>query len=894
MSGDSSGGWRRAFRVPRGAARQAREDVDAEIAFHLDMRTEELIAAGVEPADARWRAEREFGDAAAARADLVPPARRRERRDRMVSGLEEVRGDVRYALRGLRSSPVFAIVAILTLGLAIGANTSIFSVANAVLFRPLGYAEPERIAAVWETRVGGSQRDMVSTATLIDWRNEQASFETFGAYGWLQGMAVPGDGEAEEIRAVRATGDAFRALGVWPRLGRLFTPDEVAPDGPRAVILSWEFWQRRFGGDESAIGRPLTLDDVDHLVVGVMGPGFDFPSEGVDAWPALRLASTSDGQFRTTHQWRIIARLAPGLSFEASDAELDAISARLEASFPEEMEGWRANVEPFRESLTSDVEPLVWVLLGVVAIVLLVACANLANLLLARQTARARELALRRALGAGRGRLVRQLLVESGILALAGAGLGLLMGYAAMRGFVALAPPEIPLLDEVRIDAGVLGFALAATLVATSVFGLLPAVRASGADPAGALAEGGARSAGGRSQRRLRSGILIAQMALSVVLLVGAGLLTRSLIGLQRVDYGFEPDGLLAVSTQLTFARYTDTESQNGFYRPLLERVAGLPGVTAVTATTEPPVVGYQMTWSYAVEGRRTTHADGRFEARDLRVVTDGFFQTLGVRLVAGRTFDASDRADAPLVAVVSERFAADTWAGEEAVGERISFEGHDGPWFEIVGVVGDVRHRDPREAHGAAYVPWAQRQWSWMNWLTLLVRTDGDPRALIRPIEQAVWDLDDRVPIRLATPVAELYARSRARSRFATTLLVTFAGLAVALGAIGLYGVLAYGVSQRRKEIGVRMALGAGSARIARRVMREGLALCGIGLVAGLAIALALARFVETLLYGVGTRDPLTLLAIPLVLLGVGALAAWIPARRAARTEPASVLRET
>lgn len=883
---------RPAFRVPRPVDRQAREDIEAEIRFHLDSRTEELVAAGLAPAEARRRAEGEFGDRDAARDALVAPARRRERRSRLGAALDELRGDARYACRGLLANPGFSVIAILTLGLAIGANTSIFSVANAVLFRPLPYADPGRLAAVWETHEGGSRRNTVSTATLIDWKNGQTAFEAFGGYSWLRGMALAGDGEAEEIRAIGISRDALLALGASPRLGRLFTAEEAAAGGPEVVLLGWDFWRRRFGADPDVVGRTITLDDVDRTVVGVMGPGFDFPNEGVDVWPILRFVATSDGENRVTHRWRIVGRLAPGVSPARADAELDAISARLETSFPEEMEGWRANVEPFRQALTSDVRPLVWVLLAVVAIVLLVACANLANLLLARQASRARELAVRNALGAGRARLVRQLLVESALIAAAGAVAGLLIGFGAMRGFVALAPDEIPLLDGVRLDGGVLGFTLVATVASVALFGLLPAVRASRTDPAAALAEGGARTAGGRSQRRLRSTILIGQMALSVVLLVGAGLLTRSLIRLHRVDYGFAPEGLLAVSTQLTFARYGDIERQNAFYAPLLERVAGLPGVVSVAGTTEPPVVGFQMTWDYAIQGRRSSRADGLFDARDLRVVTDGFFDTMGMRVLAGRGFEPSDRADAPPVAVVNRTFADEAWPGQDPIGERIGF-GEDGRWFEVVGVVADVRHRDPREVHGAAYVAWAQRPWSWMNWLTLVVRTEGDPRALVRPIERAVWEIDDRVPIRLATPVADLYARSRARSRFATILLVTFAGLAVTLGAIGLYGVLAYSVGQRRKEIAVRMALGAGTERIARHVVRDGLALCLAGFAIGLALALALGRFVESLLYGVGARDPVTLLAIPLVLLAVGAVAAWLPARRAARTEPASVLRE-
>jgi len=882
--------WKRTLRVPRDVDRQAHEDVESEIEFHLDMRTQELIGEGMEPGAARRKAEAEFGDRAAARRSLEPGVRRRERRDRSWTTAWETWRDVRYAVRSLGRSPGFLTVSILTLGLAIGANAAIFSVADAVLFRPLPYRDPGRLVAVWEHRIGGDDRNYITSATLIDWMDEQSSMEVFGAYSFPLGQALAGDQEAQEVQVLWMTPSAFEALGVPPVAGRLFAADEGVSGSPNVAVLSHRLWRDRFGG-EDMLGRTITLDDVDYEVVGVMGPEFDFPHLGIDVWLNLRFSTASEGQNRGAHQWRGIGRLAPGLTASAADAELDALSARLELAYPEEMQGWRANVLPFRDLLTSGVRPLFGVLLGVVAIVLLVACANLANLFLARQTARARELAVRSALGAGRSRLVSQLAAESTVVAAAGILAGVLLGYGAMRGFVALAPADIPLLDTVRIDRSVLAYAVVATVLATFLFGLLPAFRSARVDPAEALSEGGSRTTGGRSHRRLRAGILVTQVALSVVLLFGAALLTRSLIRLQSVDYGFEPEGLVAAWTRLPTARYPGKEEQDVFYASLLDRVAALPGVVSVAGTTEPPVIGYQMTFSWAIEGKPSSRNDHMYEARDLRVVTPGYFETMGMRLLRGRPFRDTDDGDAPGVAIIGEALA-EVWQGEDPVGSRIALDA-DGPWFEVIGVVSDVRHRSPREALPAIYIPWSQRRWSWMTWMSLMVRADGDPRALVRPVRSVVWEIDPRLPVPIDTPVTSLYAESRAQNRFATVLLTAFAGLTVLLGAIGLYGVLSYAVGQRRQEIGVRMALGAGEGRIARWVMWDGLRLCGMGLVLGLGAAMFLGRALRTLLYGVGLLDPITIVGVPLILACVTAVAGWVPARRAARTEPSIVLRE-
>ncbi|MDX1577322.1 MAG: ABC transporter permease [Gemmatimonadota bacterium] len=889
-----SPGWRRILRVPRPVDRQAREDVEAEIRFHLDSRTEELVAGGLDREAARARAEREFGDVRAAREILVPQARRRERRARLGAWTGELRRDLVRSVRGLRRTPAFTLVAVTTLALAIGATTGIFSVANAVLFRPLPYADPDRIVQVMEAEEPENPRNHISSATYIDWRNEAASFEAFGAYGFQLPLVLTEPGAPpQQVETVAMTPAAFRVLGARPALGRLFTPEEGRPGSPRSVVLSWSLWRTRFGGDESVLGRRIALDDQAYEVVGVMGPRFGFPDHDVQAWPSLRFAAASEGANRRAHQWSAIGRLAPGVPAERADAELDAISARLEAAHPESMTGWRAYVVPFRADLTRSVRPLVWILLAVVGVVLLVACANLANLMLARFTARRRELAVRSALGAGRGRLVRAALVESAVLSAVGGALGVALAIAFTRLFVALAPPDIPLLATTRADPAVLGFALAATIASTVLFGLLPALRSTRVDPAAVLAEGRRGEGGGRSETRLRSAILVSEVALSSWLLIGAGLLVRTMIELHSVDLGFEPEGLTAVTIRLPTSAYPTREEQRSFFDPLSERLRALPGVEAVAGTTEPPVVGYQMTFGYAVASQPRSGPDPMEDPVQLRAVTPGSFETVRQPVLAGRPFAEADGDGAPAVAIVNASLADRHWPGTSPVGDRMSTEGPEGPWYRIVGVVADTRHRGAMPAEPALYVPFDQRAWSWMSWQTLLLRTSEGMEVPRGAVDEAIWSLDASLVAERFAPVPDLYAESRARSRFAAQLMVAFAGVALLLGAVGLYGVLAYGVARRRIEIGVRMALGAGKGAIARLVLYRGLALAAVGLSLGVGTALLATRALESLLFGVPPRDPWTFAAVPCLLLAVAALAAWLPARRAADTEPARVLRE-
>ena len=886
--------WKRSLRIERPVDRQAAADVEAELEFHLEARTDDLVAAGLTRAEARGRAEREFGDLTAARDALVPRARTAERRRRVGRWIDGIARDAREAMRGLRGAPAFTAVAVATLALSIGASTGIFSVANAVLFRPLPYPDPDRVVQVNESEEPEFPRNHISSATYIDWRNGARSFAEFGAYGVQLPLVMTGpDMRPRQVQSTMMTPAAFRALGVSPVLGRLFREEEGTPGSPRVVVISWDFWQSQFGGDPDVLGTLITLDDQEYEVVGVMGPTFAFPDYDIEVWPSLRFAATSDGQNRQAHQWAAIGRLAPGVSVEAAEAELDAISARLEMEFPAEMTNWRARVRTFRADLTRTVRPLVWVLMGVVVTVLLVACANLANLMLARFTASRREMAMRSALGAGRARLIRRVLVETGALAVLGGGIGLAVAVGLMRVFVSLAPPDIPLLAATRLDGAVLGFASLATVASLTLFGLIPALRSTRVDPATALRDHGRGTSGGRAQTRLRSIILVSQIAMSSLLLIGAGLLVRTTTELQSLDLGYEIDGIAAATLRLPQAAYPTSADQTVFFETLREGLLGIPGVEDVAATSEPPVVGYQMSFGYAVEGQPRSGPRPMEQARQLRAVTAPYFDVLRQPIISGRTFRETDVAGSAPVAIINESMARLHWPLGDAVGGRISTASPEGPWMEIVGVVGDTYHRGALEPEPAFYVPWNQKAWDWLTWQTFMIRTSVPSATLRGAVDEAVWAVDRSLALERFVEVEVLYAGSRASSRFAMQLLVGFAVVAMLLGAIGLYGVLAYSVGLRRQEIGVRMALGAGRTSISGMVVRDGLRLSLLGLAIGLGAAALGTRFLESLLYGVGTRDPLTFLAIPALLLGVTAFASWLPARRAAGTDPATVLRD-
>jgi len=803
--------------------------------------------------------------------------------------------DLRFALRQLRRSPGFTAVTVLTLALGIGATTAVFSVAHAVLFRPLPFPEPDRIVHVWETNPEWSAegRNPVSTGNFMDWRDRAGTFEALAAVSWAYGVGVIAeDGVPERVRARRGTPGIFDVLGVGLLHGGVPEEGEVA-GGLRGVFLGHGFWRGRFGADPEVVGRTIDVNDEPATVLGVLTPAFSVPGVDADLWFPVGF-DEEDRQSRRSHQWQVLGRLAPGTSLEAARAGMTALADRIREEHPEFMEGFGARVVPFRGDMTREVRPLLLVLLGMVGLVLLVACANVANLLTARGLTREGELTVRGALGAGRSRLLRQLLTEGVLLATLGGGAGVVLAVPATKALVAAAPSDIPLLEAARLDGAVLAVATAVVVGSTLLFGLIPAFRSSRVSLRAPLQGGRGAGGHGSGAAGLRRGFLAVQVALSAVLLVAAGLLLRSFLALHDVDPGVKTENLLAVSIDLPYSRYEGDEAHDAFYSTLLGRVEALPGVVRAAGTPEAPVVGFGNTFSFVIQGRLRRGPNPREDPVEVRPVTPGYFRTTGISVLRGRALDEGDDAGAPRVALVNRALERRLWPDGDAVGARISFDDEEPRgWVEIVGVVGDV-HREglDRPPEPALYVPYAQKRWDWMAWMTLLVRTEGDPTALTGPVREAVWALDDRLPIHRTAAVEELYAEGQARRRFAAQLLAGLAGLALLLGTVGVYSVVAHGVVRRRREFGIRMALGAEAQRIARSVLGEGVGTALLGAAAGVAVALALAGLIEGLLFGVPPRDPLTIGGVALLLVAAAAAASWIPARRATTIDPQEALR--
>ncbi len=883
-------GIRRLLRVPRRPDEQADRDVDAEIAFHLEMRARELEAAGVGAEEARRQAEREFGDVARARAALRADTRAVVRRTRWRQALDDLKHDVRYALRTLRRNPVFTVVAVATLALGIGANTAVFSLVNAVLLRPLPYAAPNELVRLYETMPPEVPRSVVSRGTYVDWREQARSYTEIASYMLDFGYGVTGNGEPVQATGSQAAPSLFRVLGVEPLLGRTFLDSEGEPGGGDVVLLSYGFWQSRFGGRRDVVGQTLIVDGTTVMVVGVMPAGFDFPSRQTELWFPI-VAQPSDRESRRAHMLHVIGRLAPGASVESARAELRAIGERQRQVYPEAYERYGTDVFPLRADIVRTVRSGLLVLLAAVGLVLLIASVNVANLLLARAFSREREVSVRAALGAGRGRLIRQLLAEGTVLAALGGGVGLVMAAAAIRLLVVLDPGDIPLLAETRLDGGVLLFASAITLGTVLLFALVPALRVTRADLHAGLRDGRGPSDGLARHRGLRSGLLVTEVALSVVLVVSAGLLLRSFAKLQAVDPGFDTANVLTASLNLPTPAYSEPERQKMFYRDLVDRLASLPGVVSVGATTEPPIVGFAMTRTIAVEGYR--FATGERNDLAFHAVTPNYFATMGMSLQSGRAFTDTDRAGALPVIVVNESMARRFWPNADPIGRRVRFE-EDGPWHEVVGLVADTHHDGlDREPPALIYAPFAQKDWRWLTWMTVMVRTEAEPLALTRAVQREIWALDASLPVQSFSTLDRIYAESVARRRFNTLLLGSFAALALALGAVGVYGVVGYTVAQRSREIGIRMALGARARSVVAGIVGRGLRLALTGTVLGVLAALAASRLLSGLLFGVAATDPVTFAAAPFVILAVAVVSAWLPARRAARVEPLTVLRD-
>jgi predicted permease len=882
-------GLRRTFRLPWRTGAQVARDVDEELAFHLDMRTQELVGEGVPPDAARAQARREFGDVEYTRRYCRTLDAAAERSTRRAERLDELAQDVRYALRQLRRSPGFALVAVLTLALGIGANTAIFSVVNGVLLRPLPFREPDRLVRVFSLDEG--KRAAVSPLDFADWRDQARSFEGLAAVNALT-LNLTGGGEPERLEGASVSAALFSVLGVRPIAGRTFAPSEDAPGAPRLVLLGEPLWRRRFGADPGLVGRTVLLDGEVYTVVGIVPAASAYPA-GAEVWTPLDLSQ--EARSRGARYLRVIGRLAPGTAASAAGAEMAAIARRLEEQDPDHNTGFGAAVVPLHQQIVGEVRTPLLVLLGAVGFVLLIACANVANLLLARAIGREGELAVRAALGAGRGRIVRQLLTESLLLALLGSAAGVALAAAAMRAFVAAVPDDLPRVAEVGIDGTVLLATAGAALATGLLFGLAPALQASTPILVGTLKQGGRGASGHAGRRRASDALVVAEVALAVVLLAGAGLLTRSFTRLLEVDPGFRPERVTTFTVTLPPAKYGKDAQLQAFAAALVERLARLPGAQSAAVVSGLPLSDAGFSLSFTVDGRPAPDP-GAEPSAQVRVATPAYFATMGIPLVRGRAFTERDRDGSPQVVVINREAARRFFPGEDPLGRRVQLG-----WTrdsvrmggEIVGVVGDVRQFGLDAAPvPEIYAPYDQFP---LDELSAVVRSTADEQdqaAVLAAVWGAVGELDRDLPVYALRTLEELVSESVARPRFYMLLLGAFAAVALLLSAVGIYGVMSYAVRQRTREIGIRVALGATGGRVLRMVLGQGLTLALAGAILGLLAALWVTRLMASLLYGVSPTDPPALAAGAVVLVAVAALACYLPARRAARADPLTAIR--
>jgi putative ABC transport system permease protein len=792
--------------------------------------------------------------------------------------------DLRYGVRMLLKNPGFAIVAVIALALGIGANAAIFSVVNTVLLRSLPYDDPDRLMVLRENKLPQFPEFSVSPGNFLDWQKENTTFEKLAA---INGTAynLVGDAEPERLRGARVSAGLFEMLGVNPALGRTFLDEEDQPGHDNVAILSSSLWKRRFGSDPNVVGQAIALSATSYTVIGVMPPAFQFPDRETDVWTPIAF-NARQAQQHGSHYISVIGRLKPGVTQEQAATEMDAVAGRLAEQYPDTNTGWRVNVLPMQESEVRDIKSALLVLLGAVALVLLIACANVANLLLARATARQKEIAIRTALGASRRRITQQLLTESILLALAGGGVGLLLAVWGIGSLLKLAPQELPRVKDVTLDVRVLGFTLIVTLLTGVIFGLVPALQASRPNLNETLKEGGRGTTGGH--HRVRGALVITEVALALLLLVGAGLLIRSFYRLQQVTPGFNSKNALAVTVSLPGKKYPQDDQQSGFFAQLLDKVATLPGVVAVGATQSLPIQG-DYVLGFNIQGR-PPNGPGQEPNTNYYAVSPDYFKAMGIPLLRGRVFTEQDKKDSPRVAVINEELAKKFFPDEDPIGKRINVTNGPERFREIVGIVGDVKQYGlAQPTTMQTYEPYLQTPFSGM---TLVVRADGNPAALSGAIRSEVLAIDKEQPVSRIRPLEQVVSESVAKQRFLMLLLGIFASVALVLAAVGLYGVMSYSVNQRTHEIGIRAALGAQRKDVLKLVVGQGMALALTGAAIGLAASFALTRLMASLLFGVSATDPLTFAGIALLLTIVALLACYLPARRAMKVDPMIALR--
>ncbi|MDX6576147.1 MAG: hypothetical protein QOE96_2100 [Blastocatellia bacterium] len=811
--------------------------------------------------------------------------------------METLLRDVRYGIRSLLKRPGFTAIALITLALGIGANTAIFSVVNAVLLRPLPYVEADRLFVPWGSRGDTKNHTVVSYPDFVDWQTQTKTLEQVAAYNSSGTLLREGDGDPELIYGAAVSADLFPMLKVTPVLGRPFTRADDQPKASPVIVLGYALWQRRFNADPNIVGRQIRIGSTSVTVLGVMPEGFRFPARA-DKTEFLRPLAATIGERterRNSYSLRVIARLRPGVSAAAAESEMRAIGAHLEQQYPDEGFRLGARLISLHEEFTWGSRTPLLVLLGAVGFVLLIACANVANLLLARAASRHREMAIRAALGAGRRRVVRQLLTESLVLSLVGGALGLLVAWWGIHLLLAASPLDIPRLKEVGLDRSVLAFTAIVSILTGVIFGLAPALQASRADLQDALKEGG-RTAGGTATRsRMRAVLVVIEVALSLVLLVGAGLLARSFLLLSDVRPGFEPERLLTTNVSLAQSKYPQPEQQQAGFAEIVRRAGAIPGVEAAAVIYPLPFGGDSNANTFLIAGRPVPRPEDK-PVSNHRVISPDYFRALNIPLSRGRAFDGRDTRHSPSVIIVNEHLARRFFAGTEALGQHIIIEGERGdngqpPEREIIGIVGDVRHESlDAESGSEYYVPYTQDSEPLMS---LVVRSSADnPISLAGSVREVIKQMDKDQSVAAIQPMTKLIAESVARRRFNAMLTGLFAVVALLLASVGIFGVLNYTVAQRTQEIGLRVCLGAQTRDVLRLVLGQGVRLILFGLGLGLAASFALTRVLAVMLFGVTPTDPLTFVVVSCLLAGVALLACYLPARRATKVDPLVALR--
>ncbi|MGH9521509.1 MAG: ABC transporter permease [Terriglobales bacterium] len=798
--------------------------------------------------------------------------------------------DLRYAVRLLLKSPGFAVVAIVTLALGIGATTTMFSVIDAVLLESAPVRNPQRLVMVWENKFNGSstnKTNVVGPANYIRWTEQNHSFDDMGAFISF-GMNVSVNGQSERVQAGIATPSLFSTLGTRAALGRVFLPEEQEPGKDNVALLSYSYWQQRFGGDPSVIGKDVVLNGNPDKIVGVLPPNFDL-FEKVNIWTTLTIrpaTRNSAGRYLT-----VIGRLKPGVTVTQAQADMDVVSAHTRVELADWDAGWGVTLVPFREQLVGSLKNALYVLFGAVAFVLLIACANVANLMMAKASARHKEIAIRTALGISRSRLVRQLLTESTVLSLAGGLLGVLLAYWAIAAVVAMAPAAFPAYVDIRLNLPVLAFTFAVAVITGILFGLVPALRASRTDPQDALKEGG-KGSPAHGRQRLRNALVVLEAATALILLIGAGILMRSFVRLMNVDTGFRSEGVLTMEVSLSGDSYRKDASVSQYFQEAVARVQRVPGVTAAGAISWLPLVGMGSATAFTVDDRPAPKP-GDEPVADVRTITADYFRAMGIAVLRGRTFVPSqDHPDDAIKKIVVNQATADLyWPGQDPIGKTIHM-----PWgktlqAEVVGVVSDIRSAKIEAKSRKPMLYWYVPQFA-NSFMTIVARTNGDPKLLVASVKSEIESVDHTIPVANIRTMDDVVGSAIREPRFTAVLLGIFAGLALLLAAIGLYGVLSYSVTQRHHELGIRMALGARPGSVATMILREGLALTLGGTAIGFVAALVLVRFLSTLVFGVSTHDALVFGTVPALVAVVAALACYIPARRATRVDPMVALR--